>query len=77
MLLIWFRTLQTLLDLLKNDDVDVRVAAGEAVALLVEKQRDVDEDNFELRAFADGGQVDVDDLLDTLQELAADKNKTV
>lgn len=69
------QALQTLADLLKNEDVDVRVAAGEAVALLVEKQRDVEEDNFELRSFADIGQVDVDDLLDTLQELASDKNK--
>mmetsp|Transcript_4857 Transcript_4857/g.6784 ORF Transcript_4857/g.6784 Transcript_4857/m.6784 type:complete len:382 (+) Transcript_4857:28-1173(+) len=69
------QALQTLLDLLKNEDVDVRVAAGEAVALLVEKQRDVEEDNFELRSFADIGQVDVDDLLDSLHELASDKTK--
>jgi hypothetical protein len=59
--------------LLQHDNVDLRVEAGEAIALLVEVCRDVEQENFSFENI--NGYVDTDELLDLLYELAQDKSK--
>ncbi|XP_077987374.1 interferon-related developmental regulator 1-like isoform X2 [Glandiceps talaboti] len=58
--------LPKLAELLRSDDVNLRIAAGEAIALFYELSRERDE-NFE-------GE-DIDTLKVTLKELATDSNK--
>jgi len=62
-----------LVELLKNEDVDVRVEAGEAIALLVEIARDVDQDDFDIDSLS--AYIDVNELFDRLNELSSDKTK--
>jgi len=61
-------------DILDSDNVDVRVAAGECIGLLFEIARELKED-FDLTEFGNYCGVDVDELIDTLNNLAADKTK--
>lgn len=63
------------IDYLKSEDVDIRVAAGECLALLFEAAMNHEED-FDLQAFGNDFGIDVDNLLDLLHGLSADKTKT-
>eukprot|EP01114_Cavostelium_apophysatum_P013516 TRINITY_DN3290_c0_g1_i1.p1 TRINITY_DN3290_c0_g1~~TRINITY_DN3290_c0_g1_i1.p1 ORF type:complete len:398 (-),score=113.93 TRINITY_DN3290_c0_g1_i1:36-1229(-) len=69
--------MQALIDYMRSENVGVRVAAGEAVALLFEAAMDTAEegDGFDLRTFGNDYGIDVDDLLDLLHTLASDKSK--
>jgi len=70
-------SMPTIVQLLHHDDVDVRVAAGECIALLFEIARDIEEDSFDATNFGrNTALIDVDDLLDTLYGLAKDKTKS-
>jgi len=61
-------------DFLENDNVDVRVAAGECIGLLFEIARELKED-FDLTEFGNYCGLDVDELIDNLSHLTADKTK--
>ena len=61
-----FRLLYKLPDLLKSNDLDLRIAGGEAIALLYELARE-EEDEFYGN--------DVDDLIDNLKQLSTDSQK--
>jgi len=63
-----------IVELLKDESVDLRVEAGEAVALLFEVARDIEADSFEMENLS--AYADLDDLLELLYSLAHDKNKT-
>jgi hypothetical protein len=66
------RTAAQLCHLLNSDDVDVRVAAGECLALLFEVGREVEGEDFNLQTFAkDIALIDLESLLDKLFELCA------
>eukprot|EP01116_Phalansterium_solitarium_P024255 TRINITY_DN8836_c0_g1_i2.p1 TRINITY_DN8836_c0_g1~~TRINITY_DN8836_c0_g1_i2.p1 ORF type:complete len:245 (+),score=115.24 TRINITY_DN8836_c0_g1_i2:513-1247(+) len=58
--------------LLHSEDVDVRVAAGEALAVLIEALRNASE-TFDIDQLND--YTDVDDMLTTLEALVSDKTK--
>jgi len=63
-------------DFLSNDNVDIRVDAGEGIALLFEIGIAIEEDSFELYNFANTmGNIRADELLDKLYEFSADKSK--
>jgi len=63
-------------DFLSNDNVDIRVDAGEGIALIFEIGSNVEGETFELYNFANTmGNIRADDLLDKLHELSADKSK--
>jgi len=66
--------LPALKNLLASDSVDVRVAAGECIALLFEVARELKED-LDLDDFGSYAGIDVDELIDTLHQLSADKTK--
>ena len=58
---------------MKSEDVDLRVAAGETLALLFEIIREVEQEEFTLEGYS--GYIDIDDMLDTLYELVQDKSR--
>jgi len=65
--------LATVVSFLNDESVDLRVDAGEALALLIEVAKDMEED-FSIENLA--GYVDVDEMMDMLFKLAHDKSKT-
>jgi len=65
--------LQKIAEFLKDEHVDVRYAAGEALALLIEIIRGVEDEEFELGKL--NGYIEVDDVLDTLYNLSSEKVK--
>jgi len=60
--------------LLQHDSVDVRLAAGEGIALIFEIARESEPD-FDLHRFGEFTHVDIDNLLDALNELSSDKSR--
>jgi len=65
--------LQKIAEFLNDANVDVRYAAGEALAMLIEIIRDVEGEEFELSKL--NGYIEVDDVLDTLFALSSEKMK--
>jgi len=62
-------------DLLMNEDVDVRLAAGICIALCVQIAREADEE-FDFQSFSrDFCQIAPDQLLDSLRDVTSDKSK--
>jgi len=60
-------------DFLHSENLEIRIAAGYAVALFVEKVQDKEQEDFSLYSLQ--GYVDVEDLLATLSSLQTDKKK--
>jgi hypothetical protein len=69
------KNLSTFVTYLQNDDVGVRMSAGECIALLFECARSEEEENFDIYEIGQYSSVDIDELLDTLYELSQDKTK--
>jgi len=69
------KNLSTFVTYLQNEDVDVRVCAGECIALLFEVARFEEEEDFDLYDIGQYASVDIDELLDTLYDLSQDKTK--
>jgi len=66
--------LSTFFTLLHDEDVEVRVQAGQCIALLFEVARE-DEEEFNLNDVGAYASVDVDELLNVLYNLSQDKTK--
>jgi len=69
------KNLSTFVTYLQNEDVEVRVSAGEAIALFFEIARAEEEEEFNIYDVGQYALVDIDELLDTLYELSQDKTK--
>lgn len=67
---------EVLVDYLRSEDVDVRVAAGECLALIFEAARTIEGEKFNLHSFGNDYGISTDDLLDTLYGLMTDKTKS-
>jgi len=68
------QTLNQFFLLLDNPDVDIRAAAGENIALLIETERDLcSEEEYDLNNINDF--VNVEDMLSKLCDLATDRNR--
>jgi hypothetical protein len=67
------RFLRPIVSLLKSENVDLRVAAGEALAVLFEVAREVNGEDFKIESYSH--HADIDDMLDTLYSLVQDKTK--
>jgi len=69
------RHLNTFVTFLHSDDVEVRVQAGECIALLFEIARTEESDEFNLSDIGAYASVDMEELLDLLYDLSQDKTK--
>eukprot|EP01118_Nematostelium_gracile_P016287 TRINITY_DN6705_c0_g1_i1.p1 TRINITY_DN6705_c0_g1~~TRINITY_DN6705_c0_g1_i1.p1 ORF type:complete len:388 (+),score=103.05 TRINITY_DN6705_c0_g1_i1:84-1247(+) len=67
--------LQTFVTYLQSEDVELRVAAGECIALLFEIAREEEGEDFAMSDIGGYASVDVDELLNTLYSLSSDKTK--
>jgi len=67
--------LSTFVTYLQNEDVRVRVSAGECIALLFEIAREEEEEEFNIYDIGEYASIDIDELLDTLYSLSQDKTK--
>eukprot|EP01117_Protostelium_nocturnum_P015617 TRINITY_DN6071_c0_g1_i1.p1 TRINITY_DN6071_c0_g1~~TRINITY_DN6071_c0_g1_i1.p1 ORF type:complete len:383 (+),score=138.58 TRINITY_DN6071_c0_g1_i1:167-1315(+) len=66
----------SLVDLLASDAVEVRVSAGQTIALFFEVGRIVEGEEFDLYKFCHYAGIEVNDLLDTLGVLVSDKTRS-
>jgi len=66
--------LSQIVELMKDESVDLRVDAGEAIALLIEVTKDIEGEQFELENL--NGYIELEDMLELLYALAYDKSKT-
>jgi len=64
-----------LVAMVHHDDVEVRVSAGEALAVIFEAARDIDEGAFDINAFSLYTKIDGIALMDTLYTLSSDHSK--
>jgi hypothetical protein len=65
--------IQHLVELLSNENPDLRLAAGFSIALLVEILREIEEDEFKLENL--NGYFEVDNVIEILTELSQEKIK--
>ncbi|PRP76904.1 asparagine-linked glycosylation protein 11-like [Planoprotostelium fungivorum] len=63
-------------DQLQSSDIQVRIAAGQLLALFFEVGRIVEGEEFDLYKFSYYCNIDLEGLLDTLNQLVSDKSKT-
>jgi len=56
--------ISVIVEFLKHNDIDIRIAAGDAIALLFEVERNVEQDKFSFNQYS--GFFDVDELVETL-----------
>jgi len=65
-----------LFDLLGSSNVEVRVAAGQCIALFFEVGRNVEGEDYDSYKFCYLGGIEYNELMDTLNELVSDKTKS-
>jgi len=67
------QSLKSLVALLDNSDLEIKLAAGENIALLIETERELCDEEFDINSLHE--LVDVEDMLNKLCDLANDRNR--